>query len=73
MKYDPAWNTERARKLVTSELLGRAILSNLPYEQPDGQPLRVATDYLGRSRKEANPTPGPFEKPGGGEVKIKVW
>jgi alpha-N-arabinofuranosidase len=73
MKYDPAWNTERTRKLVTSELLGRTIISNLPYEQPDGKPISINTDYFGRSRNESNPTPGPFENPGRGDVKIKVW
>jgi alpha-N-arabinofuranosidase len=73
MKYDPAWKTERTRKLVTSELLGRAIISNLPYEQPDGKPISINTDYFGRSRNESNPTPGPFENPGRGDVKLKVW
>ena len=73
MKYDPAWNTERTRKLVTSELLGRAIISNLPYEQPDGKPIRINTDYFGRSRNKSNPTPGPFENPGRGDLKLKVW
>jgi alpha-N-arabinofuranosidase len=73
MKYDPAWNTERTRKLVTSELLGRAIIPNLPYEQSDGKPIRINTDYFGRSRKKSNPTPGPFENPGRGDVKLKVW
>jgi alpha-N-arabinofuranosidase len=73
MKYDPAWNTERTRQLVTPQLLGRAIISNAPYEQPDGKPISINTDYFGRSRNEANPTPGPFANPGHGEVKIKVW
>jgi alpha-N-arabinofuranosidase len=73
MKYDPAWNTERTRKLVTSEMLGRTIISNLPYEQPDGKPIRINTDYFGRRRKKSNPTPGPFENPGQGDLKLKVW
>ena len=73
MKYDPAWTTERTRQLVTTKLLGRAIISNLPYEQPDGKPISINTDYFGRRRNEANPTPGPFENPGRGEFKLKVW
>ena len=51
--------------------LGNAAIPNLPYEQPDGTPLRVDTDYFGKVRNEANPTPGPFENPGQG--KLKVW
>lgn len=73
LKYDPAWNTERTRKLVTTNLLGRAIIPNLPYEQRDGKPICINTDYFGRSRKESNPTPGPFENPGQGDLKLKVW
>jgi alpha-N-arabinofuranosidase len=73
MKYDPAWNTERTHKLVTTELLGRAIIPNAPYEQSDGKPLCINTDYFGRSRNESNPTPGPFENPGAGGLRLKVW
>ena len=73
MKYDPAWNTERTRQLVTTKLLGRAIIPNLPYEQRDGKPICINTDYFGRSRNESNPTPGPFENPGRGDLKLKVW
>jgi alpha-N-arabinofuranosidase len=73
MTYDPAWNTERTRKLVTTQLLGRAIIPNAAYEQGDGQPICINTDYFGRSRNESNPTPGPFENPGRGGLKLKVW
>jgi alpha-N-arabinofuranosidase len=73
ISYDPAWNTERTRKLVTTELLGRAVIPNAPYEQRDGQPIRINTDYFGRNRNESNPTPGPFENPGRGHLKLKVW
>jgi alpha-L-arabinofuranosidase len=73
IKYDAVWNTERRRQLVTTKLLGRASIPNLPYEQPDGKPIRINTDYFGRNRNEANPTPGPFANPGRGDLKIKVW
>ncbi len=73
MTYDPAWNTERTRPLVTTIRLGRAIIPNLPYEQRDGKPICINTDYFGRSRNESNPTPGPFENPGRGDLKLKVW
>ena len=64
---------ERTRTLVTTELLGKAIIPNLPYEQPDGSGIRVDTDYFGKPRNEANPMPGPFEHPGAGRIVLKVW
>ena len=72
MKFDKAWATERMRKLVTTELLGNAAIPNVAYERPDGTPIRVSTDYLGKARNESNPTPGPLENPGAGEVSVKV-
>ena len=70
--FDGAW-TKRIRKLVTTERLGQAMIPNLPYEHADGTPIRIATDYFGRSRSELNPTPGPFEDPGTGPLRLKVW
>ena len=71
--FDKAWAGERPRKLVTTELLGRAAIPNLPYERPEGTPIRVNTDYFGKSRNETNPTPGPFENTGTGSLVLKVW
>jgi len=59
--------------LVTTELLGKAVISQLPYENPDGSPLTLDTDYFGAKRKAARPTAGPFEHPGQGDLKLKVW
>ena len=73
MKYDPAWNTGRTRKIVTTSLLGRAIIPNAAYEQPDGAPIRLNTDYFGQPRNEANPSAGPFENPGMDAIKLNVW
>jgi len=72
VQFDKAWAAEGTRKLVTTDLLGKATIPNLSYEQPDGSPLRVNTDYFGKQRIEANPTPGPFENPGQGNLKLKV-
>jgi len=63
----------RGRKLVTTDLLGKAATPNLPYEQPDGAPLRLDKDYFGKPRDEANPAAGPFENPGSGPLTLKVW
>jgi alpha-N-arabinofuranosidase len=71
--FDKAWTAQRTRKLVTTGLLGKAAIPNLPYERPDGSPVRVDTDYFGKPRSAANPTPGPFENPGQGHLTLKVW
>ena len=73
IKYDKTWTDEQPHKLVTTALLGKAAIPNLPYEQPDGSPIRVDTDYFGKSRSQSNPTPGPFESPGLGRLDLKVW
>ena len=59
--------------LVTTELLGKAKIPGLPYENPDGSPLKIDTDYFGKRRNEASPTAGPFENPGAGPLTLKVW
>ncbi len=59
--------------IVTTELLGKAKTPGLPYENPDGSPLAVDTDYFGMRRSATRPVPGPFEKPGAGPLRLKVW
>jgi len=58
---------------VTTELLGKARIPGLPYENSDGSPLKVDVDYFGKPRNEARLTAGPFENPGAGPRKLKVW
>ncbi len=60
-------------KLVTTELLGKAMVPKLAYENPDGSPLTIDTDYFGAKRSATSPTAGPFENPGQGDLRIKVW
>jgi len=59
--------------LVTTKLLGKARIPQFPYKNPNGSPLKIDTDYFGKQRSKANPTPGPFENPGTGPLKLKVW
>jgi alpha-N-arabinofuranosidase len=73
LTLDGAWATERTRRLVTSKLLGRAAIPNLPYVNPDGSRLKLETDYFGHERNAQNPFPGPFEIPEGGSHSLKVW
>jgi hypothetical protein len=60
-------------ELVTTALMGNAKMPRESFENPDGTPIRIDTDYLGNNRSESNPSPGPFEKPGKGTIRIKVW
>jgi len=59
--------------LVTTALLGRAKMANAAYENPDGTPLKIKTDYFGKKRSQASPSAGPFENPGEGKLTLKVW
>jgi alpha-N-arabinofuranosidase len=59
--------------LVTTDLLGQSPPAQLPFENPDGSPLRVAADYAGAHRDATRPTAGPFESPSPGSVRLRVW
>lgn len=65
----PATNTA----LVTTERLGKALIPGLGYENSDGSPLRIDTDYFGQPRDPLSPTAGPFERPGVGLLALEVW
>jgi len=67
-----SWTNERTRELVTSSLLGKAIIPNQQFETTDGKPFTVAADYLNKKRN-TNPSPGPFEILSSGIQKMKVW
>ncbi len=73
IKFNRAWGETCPHKQVTSATLGKAIIPDLPFEQPDGSSIRIDTDYAGKNRSESNPTPGPFESPGQGDLNVKVW
>lgn len=60
LKLDPAWGNQQERKMVTTELLGFVKVPDLPYEQFDGKPYRLETDFFGKKRDSKKPFPGPF-------------
>jgi alpha-N-arabinofuranosidase len=71
---DKSWRDAAKRKLVTTELLGKAKVPDCTYENGDGSPLILATDYFGKKRNRKNPFPGPFEETAAaGKQEIKVW
>lgn len=69
---DGSWREKARCEPVTTESLGKAKVSGCAYDNPDGSPLRVDTDYFGNKRDEKHPFPGPFEKPHAGKA-MKVW
>ncbi|SDS34657.1 alpha-N-arabinofuranosidase [Mucilaginibacter mallensis] len=70
---DKNWLIKQKRKLVTSQLLGKAIIPDLPFENTDGSQLRIEKDYSGQKRNVLNPSPGPFEIVKSGRQQIRVW
>ena len=59
--------------LITTDFLGKTIITGGYFENPDGTSITVDTDYLGNKRNLNNPVPGPFEIDASGIVKIKIW
>jgi hypothetical protein len=73
LHFDDKWTAARPRQFITAAVLGKAKQPDLPYENADGSPVKIDADYFGRKRDISHPTPGPFEIPGRGELKLKVW
>ncbi len=59
--------------LITTSLLGKAKMAKEAYENPDGTAIKIDRDYFGKKRSELNPSAGPFENPGKGRLRFKVW
>lgn len=72
IRMDKDW-LHKQRKLVTTELLGKAENPDLPFVQPDETPYRLDVDYLGEKRNTDNPAPGPFAEIKDGLMVINVW
>lgn len=60
-------------QLVTTEILGKAVIPNATFENRDGSPIIIDSDFFEKKRNTKNPTAGPFEKPQKGKLSIKVW
>ena len=59
--------------MISSEILGEALIPNARFENPDGSSLKIIVDYFGNKRLEENNYAGPFLNLNPGEVEIKVW
>ena len=58
---------------VTAARLGKTSVSQAAFENPDGSPMNVDTDYFGNPRDPENPGVGPFAALEPGRHEIKVW
>ncbi len=67
------WFEGHPRNLITTEFLGKAVVPGMKFENADGSPVVIDTDYHGKARNHSNPLPGPFEVRKEGKHFIKVW
>lgn len=73
ISIDGSWSGREDRKLVTSDLLGNAVIPNLPFQKSDGSPVRISKDYTECMRNPTSPFPGPFEFTEGGRKSLNVF
>lgn len=60
-------------KLVTTDLLGKTIITKQYFETTSGSPITIDKDFLRVARKKKNPMAGPFENIKPGANKIRIW
>jgi len=61
------------RKLVTTELLGKASVPDCGYENANGTPLIINWDYFGKKYNPKHTFPGPFQNLTQSSLKLKVY
>ena len=60
-------------KIITTEILGKAKIPKAAFDNPDGTPLKIDTDYFGKLRSGESAVAGPFSNLKTGEVKLELW
>jgi hypothetical protein len=68
----PAEVGKAATNIVNTEMLGKARIPGLAYENADGTALAIDSDYFGNKRRASAPSAGPFERPGHGSLRLQV-
>ena len=58
---------------VTTALLRQTAVSQQPFLDRNGRPLRLDRDFVGRRRDPDHPMPGPFEGPVNDVARLRVW
>lgn len=72
LTFPPSYYHQK-NKMITTALLGKAKIPKAAFDNPDGTPLKIDSDFFGSRRSESNPSAGPFESQGKGTLKLKVW
>jgi alpha-N-arabinofuranosidase len=73
LEMNANWSGEPTGPVVTSELLGRAAIPNLPYVRPDGSPYQLDRDFFGKPHRKDHPRPGPFAEPAAAGRALQLW
>jgi alpha-N-arabinofuranosidase len=73
INLEKSWSEKIKQVLVTSKLLGTALVPQQSFEEITGNPVLFNTDYLGVQKDAKNPCAGPFEIKNSGCLQIKVW
>jgi hypothetical protein len=60
-------------EVVNTDLLGKAIIPDQRFENPDGTGITIDTDFFGTQRNPENPFPGPFQADSPGLISVIVW
>lgn len=69
----PASLLKSKTKLITTELLKKARITGLGYENADGTELIIGTDYFSKKNNPEHILPGPFQNLTQSSLKLKVW
>ena len=65
--------TRMNNQIVSTELLGKAMIPNQRFENPDGTEITIDADYFGKQRNLDDPFPGPFRLESKNLIRLKVW
>ncbi len=72
MRFHEKWAGNEG-PVVRSEMLGKAKIPDLAFEDSEGNFYQLDSDYAGKNRNLENPYPGPFKKQKEGKVLLCVW
>ena len=70
---NPEGISEQNRELITTQLLGKAKIPNLRFENTDGSAITVDKDFFNEKRSLKKPAAGPFENLKPGFNRLKIW
>ena len=60
-------------RIINTDILGKAVIPRVKFDDPDGTALVIDRDYSGNIRTAENNLAGPFANIAGHKITIKVW